>query len=225
MRITRGIVTAAFIILGPISASADPILPQGGIWSAVTQPDQDGTPFWDNPTQDNCDTSGGQCNAGQAILGQHTTQLVHPLDPNGGPLEYLHDGTGNAVPFFFTNSVLDWLPEFTITIFWDGTPGQIQDPSNPLDGALTYTIPGVGTSTPIFSANSILDFQQFALFRQRGPDATRYFFAFEDAAGAASDYDYNDLIMSSPVPEPGTIVLVGTVLLGLAGRRALRRKS
>lgn len=224
MRGSIRIVTAAFVFLGAVNASADPLLPRGGMWSAVTQPNQDGSPFWDNPTHDNCATSGGQCNAGQAILGLHTTPLVRPLDPTGGPLEYLHDGSGKPVPFFFDHSVLDWLPEFTITIFFDGTPGQLDDPSSPFHGALTYTIPGTGGAPPIFSANSILDFQQFALFRQQVTQGTRYFFAFEDAAGTASDFDYNDLIMSSPVPEPATMILVGSVLLGLAGQRARRWK-
>ena len=207
----------AALLIGPAVAEAGPIIPDGvtGVWSVAPSPDQDGNPFWDNQSQD---CGGSDCGAHFAILNPQ----AGVFDPNDGILEYLHDGNNGAVAFGFT-SLAGWTPIYSSTTCNDGFPGRDANTQ-----AVTYTInsPCNDGVNPNFFADSLNNPEQFALFRQVGQHGTRYYFAFEDKAGTASDYDYNDLVMSlSPrsVPEPTTLALFGTAVLGMGVRRMRRR--
>lgn len=68
--------------------------------------------------------------------------------------------------------------------------------------------------------------QHFAVFVPNGNNNNDVFWiAAEDLELCNSDKDYNDLVVKvtvSPIPEPGTLLLFGSGLLGIAG--ALRRR-
>ena len=214
----------ALVLLGLVSvpSTAAAALITTGTWSDVSNPSQVGTPFW--TLLSSCPTLTTQCNAAQVILGADGGLVFDKFDPAHGALQYLHASNNDAVEFSFATPVEGvWKAQYSNTALTDGKPGQLAN------GAVTYTIPGADPNDPaLFFVDSLSNPLQFALFRQVNETHIRYFFAFEDRAGDGSDYDYNDLIMSlterRTVPEPATLALLGTAMLGLGVRR-LRRRS
>jgi hypothetical protein len=82
-------------------------------------------------------------------------------------------------------------------------------------GKIFYTEAGKwGTDDP--------NFQHFAVFKE---NSNVYWIGIEDLL-CGGDKDYNDMVVKiAPVPEPATMLLLGSGLLGLAGYARRRFKK
>ena len=78
-------------------------------------------------------------------------------------------------------------------------------------------------------SNSWDDPGQYALFRFVLPETTRYFLGVEDILiSQVNDHDYNDYVArfeTQPVPEPGTLLLLGSGMAALAVRKKLAARK
>jgi PEP-CTERM motif len=197
----------AMVLLVPSLGAAEPI--STGVWSALPPADGDGFPFWDGDSWD------GPLEGVGYLLEEYSGF-------NYEDLEYLHDG-GQFVAFTFNGPIVAPTLFASITAWTNGvltySPG----------GAFTYS------NGMVPDTNSVDNPEQFALFRHVGPDVITYFLGVEDIpfsfAPGNNDLDYNDYVVTftQPVPEPSTLLLLGTSLAGLAVRkmrgRSRRRES
>lgn len=109
-------------------------------------------------------------------------------------------------------AITDW----TVNTFTNGVIGLFDD-TTASNGDIKYTEKTLNSG--VLSQSNGLIFKI---------SDCHYIVAFEDGAGASSlgDYDYNDLVLNvvtcpSPTPIPGSLLLLGSGLLGVIG---LRRK-
>jgi hypothetical protein len=192
----------------PVEGRAEPIL-VGGLWSpastpAVIDPTQplEFMPFWSGVSWDGWNMGVGY------LLDDYT----------GARLEYLNDGSGGFTAFRFEEDIFNFSRIGGITAWTNGAIGRRED------GAFTYNS-GTGRIS-----NSWDNPEQYALFRLVTPEVTHYFLGIEDIllSETWNDRDYNDYVVkfdTHSVPEPGTLLLLGSGLMALAARRTLAARK
>ena len=189
-------------LLVPSIASADAIT-VGGTWSSLSAiPSAD-------PTRQPLELASFWSGASWDGWHRGISYLLEEYGVTG--LEYLNDGSGNYTSFRFDDDI------FGLTKIGGITARSTGVLSVRGDGAFTY-YDGYGPMV-----NSWDDPGQFALFRIVLPGTVHYFLGVEDILiSQVNDHDYNDYIArfdTRPVPEPGTLLLIGSGMAVLAVRR------
>ncbi len=110
------------------------------------------------------------------------------------------------------------------------TPGSVNTGSfagiNPFSFGW-YLVPNGNTNNIFYSVDQLnpAGAAQMLAYHQTG--SNDWVFFFEDLQLSGADKDYNDLVFRceslAPVPEPGTLLLLGAGLVGLAGLRLRKR--
>lgn len=206
----RGI-ALAIVLLVPSVAAAGPITT--GTWSSISSPSSGAlfqslslAPFWGGASWDGPGLNGG------TLIEALNTCTTCPT------LEYLNDGAGNYTSFEFSGDIFGSTKVFGITAWEHGSLSRVNN-------RFVYDN-GVGNVY-----NSWDNPGQFALFRAVGADSIRYFLGIEDIIITAqyNDRDYNDfgVTFTTPksVPEPGTLLLLGSGAAALAARRKLAARK
>ena len=202
------VLVLAVALLVPSSALADPIT-AGGMWQSLQTPlvnpaleNAVVAPFWSGASWD-CE----HCGVGDLINAYGTLDL-----------RYLHDGFGRGTQFRFSmdeHNISAPVLIHHMTGWSDGVFGRRED------GAFTYDS-GTGRIS-----NSWDSGEQYALFRLRGEDSTRYFLGIEDilVRETYNDLDHNDYVVTftetHSIPEPSSLLLMGSAM-AVAGARRMR---
>lgn len=233
------VVAGTMVLTISASATTNVVGSPGAGWQAWSAPDQDGTPYWDNTSQD-----GNQKNIGY-FLSKTGAFSSHPASPNITPPWWGYSD-GSADLNFYFNSNLPQAVKLVIEVAGYSNINELwwYDVSNPSVGGLIFPGPaGAGsnavfTPTPNFglyiktadgktyytqsSRNDPAEqqHQHFALFREA---AGVYWIGIEDKpanSGEGFGGDYNDMVIRmAVVPEPATMGLFALGLLPLLRRR------
>ncbi len=223
-----------------VSASATTVVGSVGAgWQAWSAPDQDGTPYWDNTSQD-----GNKKNIGY-FLSKTGGFSGHPSSPNITPPWWGY-ASGSADLNFHFNSPLSQYVKLVIEVAGYSNINELgwYDVSNPTVGGVIFPGPAGAGSSTVFSptlnfglyiktaggvkyyTQSVLNpaaeqqHQHFALFEE-APGV--YWLGIEDKpanSGEGFGGDYNDMVIRmAVVPEPTTMGLFALGLLPLLRRR------
>jgi len=232
------LLAVAGVVAFTVSASATTVVGSGS-WQAWSAPNQDGDPYWDNPSAD-----GNKRNIGY-FLSKTGGFSSHPASPAITP-EWWGYGDGSADLSFHFQSALPQAVKLVIEVAGYANINELgwYDVNNPSVGGVIFPGPAGAGATTVFSPS--LNFglyiktaggvkyytqstlnpaaeqnhQHFALFKE-APGV--YWIGVEDKpanTGEGFGGDYNDMVIRmAVVPEPATMSLFALGLLPLLRRR------
>jgi hypothetical protein len=233
------VLAVAGVVAFTVSASATTVVGSGS-WQAWSAPNQDGHPYWDNPSLD-----GNQRNIGY-FLSKTGGFSSHPASPNITP-QWWGYSDGSAELNFHFNSNLPQAVKLVIEVAGNANINELgwYDVNNSSVGGVIFPGPAGAGATAVFipSSNDFglyiktaggvkyytqstlnppaeTNHQHFALFEE-APGV--YWIGVEDKpanTGEGFGGDYNDMVIRmAVVPEPATMSLFALGLLPLLRRR------